>query len=86
MLRCVTIHRISGFRTQTSPLLGFVNRMQGVSRVLTDPLFKAAIHVCAWATSSQMTDVVLLAYDVSSLREPFRDVSKRAGTNYGPVT
>jgi hypothetical protein len=41
MLRCVTIHRISGFRTQILLLLDFVQRMQGASRALTDPAFQS---------------------------------------------
>ena len=53
--------------------------MQGVGLSLI-PLFKTAIHVCAWFTSSyQMTDL-LLARDVGTLGKYFHDLAKRTGS------
>jgi hypothetical protein len=41
MLRCVTNHRFPDNRTQILPLLDFIQRMQGVSRTLTDRAFRS---------------------------------------------
>ena len=69
----LTVHRISGFRTQTLLLLDFVQRMQSV-RLSAAPLriqiqlFEAVVHVAyGLRPSSQTTDIILLARDVSSL-------------------
>jgi len=57
------VERASGFRTQISPFLDFVLRRPGkvlLAALSPIPPFKAAMHVCTWAISSdrdQRTDV-----------------------------
>jgi hypothetical protein len=83
MLRCIAIHRISGFRTQILLLLDFVQRMQGVSRALTDPAFQSGNPRYVQSNDRRTT---------RARRQPpskaFHVVAKakRTGSRYGPVT
>jgi hypothetical protein len=80
-----TIYRISGFRTQILLLLDFVQRMQGVSRLLTDPAFQSD------NPRSRMDYVQSNGRCTTRARrqlssKTFYDVAKRTGSRCGPVT